>query len=185
MQTLQTKIDTPEDITKVFKVMGDRICVMRDTMQKFTEGGIEIPGNSKEFKPHSGVVLSSGARSRGVSREEHIMFGRGSGTEVTINEVTFLVMRDSDILLNMRTLKPWGDKVLIEPKDAPKNVGSIFVPDNALEQPQTGVVFKIGDDCEEAKEGQSVLFGKYAGFRVDIKGKEYLIIREKDIFSEI
>lgn len=188
MATIKTELhhqSSTQPITQVLIPLHDRLYVTRDTMQKFTESGLEIPGNSREFKPHTGKIVSVGARCKEVKDGMYVMFGRNSGTEITINDQTVLIMRESDCLINIDTMTPFADRVLIEPHDTPKVIRGIHVPDNTQEQPQTGVVYSVGKQCEEVEAGNTVLFGKFAGAYISVKGKKYLVLREDDVFSKI
>ena len=85
-------------------------------------------------------------------------------------------------------LKPLADRVLVEPAPAEeKTVGGIIIPDTAKEKPQRGKVVAAGngkkDEPMTVKAGDTVLYGKYAGTEITIDGKEYLIMRESDIFA--
>jgi len=86
------------------------------------------------------------------------------------------------------SLKPLADRVLVEPSAAEeKTVGGIFIPDTAKEKPQRGTVVAAGegkkDEPMTVKAGDSVLYGKYAGTEITVDGKDYLIMRESDIFA--
>lgn len=87
-------------------------------------------------------------------------------------------------------LKPLADRVLVEPAPAEeKTVGGIIIPDTAKEKPQRGKVVAAGsgkkDEPMTVKAGDTVLYGKYAGTEITVDGKEYLIMRESDIFAII
>ncbi|MFN4972472.1 MAG: co-chaperone GroES [Bacteroidota bacterium] len=87
-------------------------------------------------------------------------------------------------------LKPLADRVLVEPAPAEEKTASgIFIPDTAKEKPQRGKVVAAGngkkDEPMTVKAGDTVLYGKYAGTEITIEGKEYLIMRESDIFAII
>ncbi len=87
-------------------------------------------------------------------------------------------------------LKPLADRVVIEPKPAEtKTAGGLIIPDNAKEKPLEGVVVAVGpgtaDVKMEVKNGDTVLYGKYAGTEITVGGKEYLIMRQNDILAII
>lgn len=87
-------------------------------------------------------------------------------------------------------LKPLADRVLVEPAAAEtKTAGGIIIPDTAKEKPQKGLVIAVGggkkDEPLTVKAGDTVLYGKYAGTEISIEGKDYLIMRESDIFAII
>jgi chaperonin GroES len=82
--------------------------------------------------------------------------------------------------------KPLKDRVLIEPKEAEEKTASgIIIPDSAKEKPQKGVVVAVGegkkDEPMSVKEGDHVIYGKFAGTEITIDDKDYLIMREDDI----
>jgi chaperonin GroES len=93
---------------------------------------------------------------------------------------------------NMKSfsLKPLADRVLVEAAAAEeKTAGGIIIPDTAKEKPQRGRIIAVGEGKKDepltVKVGDSVLYGKYAGTEITVEGKEYLIMRESDIFAVI
>ena len=87
-------------------------------------------------------------------------------------------------------VKPLADRVLVEPLAAEqKTAGGIIIPDTAKEKPQKGTVVAVGEDKKDepmtVKVGDTVLYGKYAGTEINVEGKDYLIMRESDIFAII
>lgn len=85
-------------------------------------------------------------------------------------------------------IKPLADRVLVEPAPAEsKTASGIIIPDTAKEKPQRGTVVAVGtgkaDEPMTVKEGDTVLYGKYAGTEINIDGKDLLIMREADIFA--
>jgi chaperonin GroES len=78
----------------------------------------------------------------------------------------------------------------VEPAAAEtKTAGGLIIPDTAKEKPQKGKIIAVGNGKPEepmtVKVGDSVLYGKYAGTEIQIEGKEYLIMRESDIYAII
>jgi chaperonin GroES len=87
-------------------------------------------------------------------------------------------------------IKPLADRVLVEPSQAEEKTSSgIIIPDTAQEKPQQGSVIAVGtgkkDEPLTVKVGDTILYGKYAGTEITVEGKEYLIMRESDIFAII
>lgn len=85
-------------------------------------------------------------------------------------------------------IKPLADRVLIKAAPAEeKTAGGIIIPDAAKEKPQRGTVIAAGpgkkDEPTTVKEGDTVLYGKYAGTEITVEGVEYLIMRESDILA--
>ena len=85
-------------------------------------------------------------------------------------------------------IKPLADRVVVEPAPAEEKTASgIIIPDTAKEKPQRGNVVAVGagkkDEPMTVKEGDTVLYGKFSGTEISIEGKDYLIMRESDIFA--
>lgn len=91
------------------------------------------------------------------------------------------------------TLKPLGDKVVVEVIDEPEvSAGGIVLPDTAKEKSQRGKVLAVGsgkllDSGErvalEVQEGDTVVFAKYGGTEISLEGKELMILSERDIHA--
>jgi len=87
-------------------------------------------------------------------------------------------------------VRPLADRVLVEPAPAEEKTASgIIIPDTAKEKPMKGKVVAVGtgkkDEPMTVKVGDNVLYGKYAGTEIQIDGKDYLIMRESDIYAII
>lgn len=83
-------------------------------------------------------------------------------------------------------LKPINDRVVVRRLEAEeKTAGGIIIPDTAKEKPQQGEVVAVGPGKEDysmtVRQGDRVLFGKYAGQEFSLNGEEYLVMREDDI----
>ena len=90
----------------------------------------------------------------------------------------------------MTQIKPLADRVLIEPAPAEtKTVGGIIIPDTAKEKPQRGKVIAVGqgtkDEAMVLKEGDVVLYGKYAGTELENEGEKYLMMRQSDVLAVV
>ncbi len=89
-----------------FKPLHDRVLVKRVESDEKTKGGLIIPDSAQE-KPAEGEVVAVGEGARKDSGEliapsvksgDRILFGKWSGTEVTIDGTEMLIMKESDIL---------------------------------------------------------------------------------------
>jgi chaperonin GroES len=90
-------------------------------------------------------------------------------------------------------IKPMNDRVIVRRvEEEQKTAGGIIIPDTAKEKPQEGEVVAIGpgkrDDkgnriALEVKEGDRILFGKYAGTDIKFDGEEHVFMREDDILG--
>jgi chaperonin GroES len=92
-------------------------------------------------------------------------------------------------------VKPLEDRVLIKPVEAATVTDAgIFLPESSKEKPVQGKIVATGpgkllDNGHRAKmsvkKGDTIVYGKYAGTEVEIKGAEHLILRESDILGVI
>jgi len=87
-------------------------------------------------------------------------------------------------------IKPLADRVLISPTAAEEvTMAGIIIPDSAKEKPLKGVVKAVGcgtkDEEMVLKEGDEVLYGKYAGTEIEFEGEKYLIMRQSDVLAVI
>jgi chaperonin GroES len=92
-------------------------------------------------------------------------------------------------------IRPLHDRVIVKRlEEELKTASGIVIPDSAAEKPDQGEILavgkgKVGDDGKlrelEVKVGDKVLFGKYSGQAVKIKGEELLVMREEDIMGVI
>jgi chaperonin GroES len=87
-------------------------------------------------------------------------------------------------------IKPLADRVLIKPAAAEeKTVSGIIIPDSAKEKPLKGEVVATGNGTKDEemvlKQGDNVLYGKYAGTEIELDGEKYLIMRQSDILAII
>ena len=89
-----------------FRPLGDRVLVKRVEEEQKTKGGIIIPDTVKE-KPQEGKVVAVGPGARGddgkitpldVKAGDRVLFGKWSGSEVTIDGEELIIMKESDIL---------------------------------------------------------------------------------------
>lgn len=91
----------------------------------------------------------------------------------------------TEVLVNVQ---PLADRVLVEPAPAEeKTAFGIIIPDTAKEKPQRGTIVAVGpgkkDEPMTLKVGDTVLYGKYSGTELAVEGKDYLIMRESDIYA--
>ena len=89
-------------------------------------------------------------------------------------------------------LRPLGDKVVLKYQEAEEKTQSgIILPDSAKEKPQEAVVSAGGPgkgedgECQpmQVKEGDHVIFSKYAGTEVKLEDEEYIIASQNDIIA--
>lgn len=92
-------------------------------------------------------------------------------------------------------VSPLGDRVLVRQDDEPQmSAGGIVLPETAKEAPQRGTVVRVGpgkplDNGDirpmSIREGDKVIFGKYAGTKIKVEADELLFMREDDVMAII
>ena len=89
-----------------FKPLHDRVLVRRTESEEKTAGGLIIPDSAKE-KPAEGIIVAVGQGARDedgdriamdVKEGDRVLFGKWSGTEVTVDGTEMLIMKESDIM---------------------------------------------------------------------------------------
>jgi len=85
---------------------------------------------------------------------------------------------------------PLGDRVMVKlEKNEAKTAGGIIIPDTAQEKTQQGTVVSVGPGTEKekitVKNGDKVMYDKYAGTQVKVDGEEHLILRIADIIAVV
>jgi chaperonin GroES len=89
-----------------FRPLHDRVVVKRIDAEEKTVGGIIIPDTAKE-KPQQGEVIAVGPGGRDETGKlipidlkvgDHVLFGKWSGTEVKLEGVEYLIMKESDVV---------------------------------------------------------------------------------------
>jgi len=93
------------------------------------------------------------------------------------------------------TFRPLHDRILVRRIEAEeKTAGGIIIPDTAKEKPQEGEVLAIGSGARDergqlhpldVKVGDRILFGKWSGTEIKLKGEDLLIMKESDVMGVI
>lgn len=93
------------------------------------------------------------------------------------------------------SFKPLHDRIAIKPiEQEEKTKGGIIIPDTAKEKPMQGEVVAVGNGIRnkkgeihplELKVGDKVLYGKWAGTEIEIKGAKLIVMKESDVFGII
>ena len=91
------------------------------------------------------------------------------------------------------SVRPLYDRIVIQRvAETTRSKGGLFLPETAKEKPLEGVVLAVGqgkllDDGSvrglQVKEGDRVVFGRYAGTEIQMNGEERLVLREDEIFG--
>ena len=94
----------------------------------------------------------------------------------------------------MASIQPLADRVVVKPEPAEEKTSSgLYIPDTAKEKPQRGTIIAVGSGRIEngnkidmtVKEGDTVLYGKYAGTEITLDNDDVLIMRESDILGVV
>ncbi len=92
-------------------------------------------------------------------------------------------------------VKPLEDRVLVKPIESEsKTASGIYLPETAKEKPVRGEVISVGPGKRlengkraemSVRKGDTVVYGKYSGTEVEIKGHKHLILRESELLGVI
>jgi len=87
-------------------------------------------------------------------------------------------------------VKPLADRIMVKlDKNEAKTAGGIIIPDTAQEKTQQGTVVAVGTGTEKekitVKNGDKVMYDKYAGTQIKIDGVEYLVLKMADVIATV
>ncbi len=93
-------------------------------------------------------------------------------------------------------LKPLEDRIVVQANESDQTTASgLVIPDTAKEKPQEGTVVAVGEgrwDEEgnkripvDVKTGDTVIYSKYGGTEVKVKGEDYLILSARDVLAVV
>jgi len=95
----------------------------------------------------------------------------------------------------MASVRPLEDRVLVKPAEKEsKTESGIYLPESSKERPVQGKVIAVGPGKRlengkraemSVKKGDTVVYGKYSGSEVEIKGQQHLILRESEILGVV
>ncbi len=93
------------------------------------------------------------------------------------------------------SIRPLNDRIIVRRLEEQEQMrGGLYIPDTAKEKPQEGEVLAVGNGklldngqriAIDLKNGDRILFGKYAGTEIKLDGNEYLILREDDVLGVV
>ena len=106
------------------------------------------------------------------------------------HSVLLILMYNPIKSITEMNIRPLGDRVLVQPTAAEEvTMSGIIIPDSAKEKPLRGKVLAAGNGTKDEemllKEGDEVLYGKYAGTEIEFEGEKYLIMRQSDVLAVI
>jgi chaperonin GroES len=82
--------------------------------------------------------------------------------------------------------KPLKERVFVSySAELEKTSGGLYIPDAAKEKPQRGKIEAVGNEVKNVKVGDTILFDKYSGSKINLENQEYLILKEEDILGII
>ena len=88
-------------------------------------------------------------------------------------------------------IRPLFDKIIVKRIEERTTTGGILIPETASDKSQKGLVVAVGTGKYEdgkicpmtIKINDNVLFGKYSGTEINVKGKEYIVMKEEDVIA--
>jgi chaperonin GroES len=88
----------------------------------------------------------------------------------------------------MINIQPIADRVVIEAAHAEEKTSTgLYIPDSAKEKPMRGTIVAVGPGKSgeplRVKVSDQVIYGKHSGIEISYEGKDYLIMREGDIYA--
>ena len=83
-------------------------------------------------------------------------------------------------------IKPLADYVVVQQEAAEtKTASGLYLPTQAQEKPKVAKVLAIGKEVKEVKVGDRVVFGGYSNTEVKHEGKDYIVVKEENIYATV
>ena len=83
-------------------------------------------------------------------------------------------------------IQPLADYVVAEQEEAQtKTASGLYLPDNAKEKPKTAKVLAVGKEVKNVKSGDRIIYGGYSNTEVKLDGKEYILIKEENVYATV
>jgi chaperonin GroES len=83
-------------------------------------------------------------------------------------------------------IKPLADYVVVQQEEPEtKTASGIYLPTQAQEKPKVAKVLAVGKDVKEVKVGDRIIYGGYSNTEVKQDGKEYILIKEENIYAKV
>ena len=84
------------------------------------------------------------------------------------------------------SIKPLADYVVVQQEEAEtKTASGLYLPTQAQEKPKVAKVVAIGKDVKEVKIGDRVVYGGYSNTEIKQDGKDYIVIKEENIYATV
>lgn len=86
----------------------------------------------------------------------------------------------------MPEVKPVTDRVILIPDPvSDEKIGGLIIPDDAKEKPNYAEVYDVGPNCYQCQKGDRVIYPHNYGSKLNINGKEHLIMKEGDLWAVV
>ncbi len=83
-------------------------------------------------------------------------------------------------------IKPLADYVVVQQEQAEtKTASGLYLPTQAQEKPKVAKVIAVGKEVKEVRVGDKVVYGGYSNVEVKQDGKEYIVIKEENIYATV
>lgn len=83
-------------------------------------------------------------------------------------------------------IKPLADYVVVQQEEAEtKTASGIYLPTQAQEKPKVAKVLAVGKEVKEVKVGDRVVYGGYSNTEIKHDGKDYILIKEENIYAKV
>lgn len=83
-------------------------------------------------------------------------------------------------------IQPLADYVVAQQEETSnKTASGLYLPEGAQEKPKTAKVLAVGKDVKEVKVGDRIVYGGYSNTEVKQDGKEYMLVKEENIYATV
>lgn len=127
----------------------------------------------------------------GGQRRAQFSMGSNPGDEIELKNLSDeardeTVVAPVDRTRTYKKITPKGDMLWVKRREAEDiSAGGIIIPDDGKDHPLEGTVISVGKSVEDIKEGEHIIFGRYAGTEYPFGGETLLFMRESEVIATV
>lgn len=168
---------------------GNKMIIFQDDPDTMTNGGLHIPAIAQKSK-RTGEVVMVGEGCDEIKKGDHVFFSKMSGKVIGFEGVYHTIVNEPDLqgkIVN-KELIPLGRSVMIDQDDMEvltKNKIIVNTRGTDIDKPNVGTIVKKGKHASIVELKQRVFFSMYAGRKLVWDGKDYILMLESEIITEV
>ena len=168
------------------EVLGNMVLIERSENDT-SLGELSLSASSSTPRS-SGTVLQVGKSSKAkIEVGDLVILDSIKITVIQVDDKEYICVDSLSLIGKVKTeeIIPLGKRILVKRQESDTHMGELMLSDSSLTKKSTGTVLSIGDDIEEIKPGDFVIFDKYGETSVSYEDEEYVVISPETVIAKI